>query len=467
MPERHYRTALLFLGHAVFIALAGLAAEHAVLRTTHGDTAFQVFQWISQPCWDIEAHRYSAIVPQAAVKFFALFGADLCTLLHVASLAHVLVGYGVFVLCAHVWKAQAAAMGCAIAAVLCTRLTFYSPVLEANYLLCFPFLAAGYAGGRTGRAWPGRAVIAFLALALAALFAHPMGWMVMLFVAVWLFVTAQTPMRPALALLVLAMAWPLITRILFPPTGYELDQYEKVVRGLNRFCTFDQWASLHFLRDHTFCITSVYLPALVTFTAMLAGWCLLRAFRTALLVLAGTLAFLLVYLITFHEGESAIMMDRGVLPVATFIAIGAGALLLRAQGRWWRIASVMVTATVLFVKFRDVSIASRPFRDQLNAANELIVLAEQQGITRGIVDCDGMRRKGIDVTWAFSAETLLRSAVAGPEHSRILICNDQLPEGEALRSGRLLTLHFAFAVDANGNPYFGHSDRPYQMVEPH
>ncbi len=467
MAERHYHLALLVLGHAVFIALAGLALEHAVLRTTQGDTAFQVFQWISQPGWDIEAHRYSATLPQAAVKFTALFGADLCTLLHVASLAHVLVGYGVFVLCAHVWKAHAAALGCAIAALLCTRLTFYSPVLEANYLLCFPFLTAGFAASRAGHSWPGWAMAAVVALTLAALFAHPMGWMVMLFIAAWLFVTKQAPLRPSLVLLALALAWPFISRVLFPPTGYELDQYDKVIRGLHQFCTFCHWASWHFLLDHTFTISTVYLPAFAALLATIIGWCVLREYRTALLMLAGTLAFLMVYLVTFHEGESAIMMDRGVLPVATFIALGAGGLLLRIRARAWRVAGLVATAVVLVAKFRDVSFASRPFSNNMAATNELILLAEEQDIPRGIVNCDHLRSRGVDVTWAFAAETLLRSAVNGPEHGRILICGDTPPSADRLASGKLLTLHFAFQVDANGNHLFQRSDRPYQMVVIH
>ena len=59
MNERPFRLTLIVLGHGVFLALLVLAWKHALLRSTFGDTAFQVFKWVSQPGLDIEAHRYT------------------------------------------------------------------------------------------------------------------------------------------------------------------------------------------------------------------------------------------------------------------------------------------------------------------------------------------------------------------------------------------------------------------------
>ncbi len=462
MSERLFRSALLVLGHGVFIALGVLSLEHAVTRATWGDTAFQLFQWISQPGWDIEAHRYTAVLPQATVKLVSLFGPDLRTLLYTASLAHVLVGYGVFVLCAHKWKANEAAVGCAVAAVLCTRLTFYSPVLEANYLLCFPFLAAGYMEQRSGTSWSAWAIGALLLFILVALFAHPMGWMVMLFVVAWAFVQERLPLRVALLFGLLLLAWPLITRVLFPPTGYELGQYEKVERGLRGFSWWCRWESLRYLRLHTFCATTNYLPALLALVASTIGWCVLRRYWTVLVLVGGTLAFLLVYAITFHEGDSAMMMDRGILPVATLIAIGAAPLALRTRGTVWRSVVLVAMALVFFIKLRDVSFASRPYVAQVRATEALAVQAREQGIDRGIVDCDALRAQGADINWAFPVEMLLRSSVNGPEHGCILVCAKDPPSPRALASGDLQVLGMFLDPDKNGNGYFAGANGPYR-----
>lgn len=463
MEDTRFRSALLLLGHGVFVALGALALEHGILRATTGDSAFQVFQWISQPGWDIEAHRFSAVVPQAMVKLFVLFGADLCTLLHVASLGHVLVAYGVFVACAHLWKSTGAALGCALAAVMCTRLTFYSPVLEANYLLCFPFLVMGYATSHADRAWSAWRIGAALLLSLVALVVHPMGWMVMLFVAAWLYVAERTALKVCVVLGLVALAWPVFSRFAFPPTGYELNQYDKVARGLHRFSDFCSWESLNFLRLHTFEASTNYLPALLALLIAVIGWSVFRRPLVALLALAGASAFLLVFLITFHEGDSAIMMDRAVLPVATLISFGTAGVVVRIRASVWRSAALLFTAVLLFVKVRDVSFASRPFRSQLATTHGLIALAQEQAITRGIVECGSLREEGLDVTWAFPIEILLRSSVWGADHGCVLVCSDQLPNERDLRSGQVFVL-FDWQVDKNGTGYFQESGSPYKRV---
>lgn len=465
MQERHFRLALLVLGHGVFIALLALALEHAMIRSTFGDTAFQVFQWISQPGWDIEAHRYTAIVPQACVKFFALFGPDLRTLLVVASLAHVAVGYVIFFLCSHVWRSPIAAFGCALAAVLCSRLAFYSPVLEANYLLCYPFLLVGFVEhhkGATGSTPLAGALVC--GLLLIPLIVHPAGWMVMLFCVAFMTILGWLRGRPLVLLLALNGAWPLIAHWLFPPTGYEQEQYGAIAGGLRNIGSFARWGSSDFLAIHTFSASTTYLPALLVLSAVIAGWVLSRQRWAALATLGGALAFLLAYLVTFHAGNSAVMQDRGVLPVATIISLSASALLMRLHRPAWRSTAVFLVTVVLFVKVRDVSFASRPFKEQLSAVDALIRLADEQGIARGIVDHRSLHQNGVEDSWAFPMETLLRSAARGPEHSRILVCSDRIPPIEELLHGEIPVLQFRMDADANGNRYFGSGDPSYKTI---
>ncbi|MBP7514047.1 MAG: hypothetical protein KA791_05840 [Flavobacteriales bacterium] len=465
MQERHFRLALLVLGHGVFIALLALAWEHAMIRSTFGDTAFQVFQWVGQPGWDIEAHRYTAIVPQACVKFFALFGPDLRALLVVASLAHVLVGYVIFFLCAHVWRSPVAAFGCALAAVLCSRLAFYSPVLEANYLLCYPFLLVGFVEHRTGT--DGSTPLASAqagGLLLIPLIVHPAGWMVMLFCVAFMAILGWLRGGLLAVLLALNVAWPLIARWLFPPTAYEQEQYGAIADGLQNIGSFAKWGSSDFLAIHTFSASTTYLPALLVLFAVLAGWIFLRQRWAALATLGGVSAFLLAYLVTFHAGNSAVMQDRGVLPVASIISLSASALLARLDRHAWRPTTLILLTIVLFVKVRDVSFASRPFKEQMTAVEAFIHLADEQGIARGIVDHRSLHQSGVEDSWAFPVETLLRSAARGPEHSRILVCSDRMPPADEVLHGEIPVLQFRMDAGANGNRYFGSGDPSYRTV---
>lgn len=468
MRERHFRIALLVLGHGVFATLLALAWKHGLIRSTHGDTAFQVFQWISQPGWDIEAHRYTAILPQACVKLFALFGVELRTLLLVASLAHVLVGYAVYVLCAHVWRAPVSAFACALAAVLCSRLAFYSPVLEANYLLCYPFLLMGFLEHRASSGRGGaRDIMPAIALLPVPLLAHPVGWMVMLFCIAFWSACFGLERRMSVPLLSIAAIWPLLSRWLFPPTGYEQEQYDGMMEGFGRLGAIGQWGSWDFLAIHTFSASTTYLPALLVLLAVAGAWFLLRRPLLAFLALGGALAFLFAFLVTFHKGNSALMQDRGILPVATIIALSAAAAALRAASPRSRMTVVIIAAAVLFIKIRDISFASRPLIREYAVTDELIRQAEDQRIARGIIGCDGLREQQLELSWAFPVEILLRSAVRGPEHACVLVCSDDLPAPHMLRSGQLQVLQYAWAVDKNGNRYFRKVDSPYVHLVQH
>jgi hypothetical protein len=130
----------------------------------------------------------------------------------------------------------------------------------------------------------------------------------------------------------------------------------------------------------------------------------------------------------------------------------------------FRVLTVGLAALVLFVKVRDVSFASRPFMKQLAATEELIVLADEQGIARGIVDCQRVRERDVEISWAFPVETLLRSAVRGADQGRVLVCSDNLPPAHLLENGQLQVLQFVWAVDRNGNRYFKPADMPYRTI---
>ena len=60
--------AALILAHLLFAGLLVLAWKHAVARMVHVDSAWQFFQWTQRDGITVEAHRYTAVLPQLLVK---------------------------------------------------------------------------------------------------------------------------------------------------------------------------------------------------------------------------------------------------------------------------------------------------------------------------------------------------------------------------------------------------------------
>lgn len=422
---------LLLFGHATIITLLVLAWKHADIRTTSGDSAYQIFKWVNNPGLNVEAHRFSAIFPQLAVKVFKLFHADLRTLLLVASVAHVLVAYAVFLVALYWIKSPRAAMGAALAAVLCTRLTFYGPVLEANYLLSYPFLFLAVLE-RIGHAHSGTKWIVILLAAMAlTLLVHPLGWLVMLFGTVYLWVLKQIGPKTALVVSLAVMAGAGSVRYLFPPTAYEQAQYGRLNDALSGHMKSGEWASWDFLVGHTFNYTTNYLPALVLLMIVCAGLLVRKKWPATAILVGGVLGYLGLAMVTFRAGDDAMMMDRAFLPIAFLIAVPSIWLFWELKGRQ-KIVGTVILALVLFIKLRDVSFGSREPRRQLERTESLLVEVEQQAIRKAMVSETELVARKIRMNWAIPFSTLLISSRKGSSHSS---CVRARRDGPALEHG--------------------------------
>lgn len=461
IPEAWKHAAAVALGHVVFLVLAVLAVKHAELRMTYGDTAYQFVKWMLDPGISFEAHRYTAVLPQLAVSAAMLVGAELHTLMIVGSIAHVLVAYAVFLLCAHGWRAPLSAVGCALAAVLCTRFTFYSPVLEANYLLCYPFLLFGFVERRArDQDWTIPRSLLAIALLLVPLIVHPAGWLVMLFGIVFQSVRYRTPLRSFLPLLLITFAWPLVAPAIFPPTAYETGLYDAAFSNLSGSDGAGGWASLDFLLMHTGGVSFTYVPALLLWILVVSGFIALQQYRSGLLAVAGPVAFVGVFVIAFAKGDAGIMLDRGILPVATILALCVVHLYdTLPLGGWKRFAAFILVAA-LFLKLRDVSFGSRPFRDRSSRIADLIMDARTDDIVWGIVPDDDPRVVPLGVSWALPCETLLISSLDGPSRSICLVTEGSVPPEAAQRGGLFLFDRF-FDITRKDERYFHPDPSPY------
>jgi hypothetical protein len=409
--------AALILAHLLFAGLLVLAWKHAVARMVHVDSAWQFFQWTQRDGITVEAHRYTAMLPQLLVKAGMALGLSLGALLVLASVAHVLVGLGVFLVCAHLLKAPRAALACALATVLCTRLAFYGPVLEANQLTAYPFLLLALLERYPAPwAWHHRA----LALVLLAppLLVHPVGWAVMAAALAFLFAWSPGQRRELGWLMAACLVWGLAARVVLPPTAYEAGLYGSLARAAGDGGPGGAWASWRFLVDHSGCATAHFVPVWTVMLALVVA--LVRGRRWWVLgVLAGGWgAYIAVNLATYAGGEHALMMEKNFVPLATLVALPAITVAWGTTGltRW---ACLLALALLLFAKFRDIAFAGRPAEQRISALRTALAWSPAD---RLILDHADLQRIGIGVHWALPFETLLITALDGPEKARTAVC---------------------------------------------
>lgn len=400
--------------HLVFGGLILLASEFRYERIIHIDTAFQFFKWIQADGISVEAHRYPAVGPQLVVKAASMAGMGLKGLMLLASVMHVLLPWAIAAWLAHGWRMTWLGMGTALAAVLCTRLTFFGPVLEAHYLLSLPFLFAGalvMLAREPGRR--DRALVAWLAAA-AVLLVHPTGFLLAIFVSAFLWSVVVVPRRVAWPFMLTAALWPLLRPVLLPPTGYERGLMDAPTQALGQLDSFLSWPSWSFVVRHTWADTTTYLPALVLLVLLVVWMVRERLWAPLALSLVAMAGYLLLHLLAYHTGEAAMMLEKNQLPLATLIALPLAWLAGVHRPHTARIAAA-VLLVVAFVQARGIAFAARDLQLRLERQREWVGRLRQEGMRKVVVDPHEVDRLRLGVSWALPFETLLLSALDGPD----------------------------------------------------
>jgi len=420
-------------GHILFIGLAVLSLLQWKARVVHVDSAYQIFKWVQLGGVEVEAYRFAAVFPQLLVKALKPMDLSLERLLQVASLGHVLVPYGIFVVIAHGFKRPWVAAGTALAAVLCTRLTFYGIVLEANYLLCYPFLLAALLDvpDTAQKPW-WRLPAMFFALFLVVT-VHPVGVLVALFVLAYFFLHRPADRRTQVVLLIATVAWGLFGRLLFPPSGYEAGLYQATTQGAPTLLQGTEQPALGFLVAHTWQHTTHYVPLWALLIVLCVSLFRSKHFNTLLLVLAGAGGYVVLKVVTYHSGESAMMMEKNFLPLATLVALP----LLHHLASWAsRPRTIMLFGllVVVFLQFRGISFASRPATERLVLLEKVVEQVRAHQVRKAAVYAEDLDRAGLYILWALPYESLLISALDGPKECLTVVTvpdegMDALPPG--------------------------------------
>lgn len=452
----------IIFGHLLFVALLVLSIVHLPLRVGYVDSAFQVFKWIQVSEWNIEANRYSAIVPQALVKLFRALGYDLKTLLLVASVAHVLVSWAIFTLCAHVFRKPWVAAACVMAVVLCTRYTFYGMVLELHYLLIYPFLFIALTD-------PPRIVsplrfVVGAALIIIAMLAHPVGVLVMLFLLGVMYLNNGYPRKAVIGWALVTVAWAIVGKWIMPPTGYESELYSSILEGMSIGLRGEELPSLDFLWGHTIRDTTLYIPAWIILAITLYWQAKRNARWLFVLTLGWVIGFVLLTGFTWYKGDVAVMMEKNFLPLATVVSFAFFFEIKRLPATWIRIIAIPFIV-VLFIQFRAISFASKIYEKRYATIEALLVDAQSQSVRKAVYDRGELMNRNLKVVWALPFESLIISSLHPHLEPATLVTTDDLDDDFTEDGVFLMPWQGAMSVEDFNGPYFNLPAGPYYLLD--
>ncbi len=412
------------VGHLLFLGLFVLSVIHFRERIIYADSAFQVFKWIQFSDFQFEAYRYSAVIPQMVVKLLQTLGAEISVLLKAASSTHIVVAWSIFTICAHLLKQNWIAVAIALAAVLCTRISFYGAVIEIHYLLSYPFLLLALLTRFSEKKPKGPLPFVVVIMVLVAvLLVHPLGFLFVLYICGFVLLTSTNNKKLPIATAASAVLWGLTGRLLFPPTNYEQGLYDAVFEGVGMLPQLTSLPSFQLLIDHSWALTPHFLPTWIIITATLILALRRKALILAVYVLSTCAGFLLLMIITYYEGESAIMLEKSFIPLATLISVPFLYEIMHLPLKWRNLILVPF-ALVLFIQIRGISFASRPMTDRYNALVVLVEESKDREVYKGIKAAHDLETAGILVQWALPFETILVSALLNPDNIVTVVSSD-------------------------------------------
>lgn len=447
------------VGHLLFFGLLVLSFKYYLERTVYVDSAFQIFKWIQMEGLQFEAHRYTALFPQLAVKAMKLVASDVGTLLKTASAMHILVGWGVFTICAHVLKRHWLAVACALAMVLCTRLSFYGAVLEIHYLLSYPFLLMGLMSLRLDESRHKTVLIILVFTSLVfTLLVHPLGFLIALYGLVFLLLITKQNKTIISVMIVISLLWGFLGRFLLPPTEYEHGLYDAVLDGIAALPNISDLPSFKLLVGHTWNLTPHYLPTWIVLLASLFMALKRRAYLLAGFVLFSCIGFILLTIVTYYEGESSVMLEKSFLPLATLIAIPFIYEITLLPSKWRTIA-IVPFVVILFVQFRGISFASRPLTERYTALTEIISEARERGVQKGIMNARKLEEKGVYIHWALPFESSMASWLQGRDSTISIISSEEITSMNAN------DFHPWFNPFDQSDEYFKLPEGKYEQIE--
>ncbi len=424
---------VVLVGHGLFLFLLLLSWWHWDLRIAHVDSAYQVFSWLNDPAFKIEAYRYSAIIPQALVKAGAGLGLGTRTLLIVASVAHVLVPYLIFVTGVHVLRSRVVAMAMPLATLLCMHTSFYGMVLEAHYLLSYPFLVLAFwewafNKGVGRRPWT---LAVGLVLLIPTLMVHPTAFAFVLFMALFAFLLPGRSWPLPVSAMLVCLLWAMNYRTWFPPSAYELEFSTNLRNGLTDPGRIPELASTGYFLDGLLLPGKFYiLPVVLLLLGVMA---LLRSRHHlhAAFAAAAFPAYLVVTFLSSPYGQQEIMMDKSIMPSALLVVLPwvlghAG----EAHGRRSAALMTAILVIVLVVKAGAIATAAARYEDRLARLQQVVEDGRSSGGGVRYFTASDQAAYGLVGDWGVPFETLLISASDGGAPVMMLPC-EPIPEGTA------------------------------------
>lgn len=429
LSEKWYNRLLLLLGHAFFLTyLAGCLFFYKE-RLLNFDSAYYTFHLLFQEDYFIKHGRWISYLTQFFPMMVMEQGGSLATFLQTYSASFGLWFYLLFLLVVYGFKNVTGGVFYALAMGLTIRYKYYAAISEITFSLA---LGAVLIAWLTSKYRPVEGV------------SRPWFWGVALVLIVFLLGTHPVIIAPLLVFFAFDIAyhkrwrdiwnWGFVTLVLaiYAYTFMQLSasEYESERMGVLTQLSAVLQSPADF---HVVSVIRRYFDADYAFPAALLGVVTLlmlwhRQWLSAIVFLLGNIAWLLINLGTYSYLDSDIfIMIDGYL--ALFGLIWAVPLLLFVMRSNYRTVAFLTVASLLIFSSHRIHEKHKFFTNRLELLQQTMDDYAEKGIYKVRFNTDHFDWHQLWYPYQVPHETLMLSAIEGPEHAKTIYVNHlYLPE---------------------------------------
>jgi hypothetical protein len=367
--------------------------------------------------------RHGVFISQVLTVLAVNMGLPMQWVLLIFSASFVLLYYGVFLICVYALKQPEAGIVILLTLFMLSAETFFHIVTETHQGMVYVILLYAWIRHdiRQRSGWFNTLLYYLVATLLIILcyFTHPVTLFPILFVLGFDFsdklVRVREEVKPSLfpyiiiAVLTLCIfSWRALTT---DSQSYDGQFYTQLFANLNV-----PFFSLRPL-DHIWRLKTLYMfPAIVL---IITVWCYIRyrEYLKLLIVSGGFLAYMAIVQYAFGQGDSSLMMEKNYMPLGIFLGIPFCYDVLRKTKKEidFKFAVIVCLLCISFIRIINFSSF---FTERVSIMQRLYETGGKLQHRKFIVEKGLVPEYYAGIAWCFSVETLLYSAIHGPDSSR-------------------------------------------------
>lgn len=395
------------IGHLCFLVMLYFALTYYQERLLNYDSAWYIFQITNYEKMLLgrPAAVFNQILPFLAVKL----GLSLKLVFITFSSSFVFIYYSIFLLIVRKMKDVNSGIAFCITLLLCVKLTFFNPVSEVFIGCAFSMLYFSICKNHLKNRY---FTFVSVVLVLLCYYSHPTTAFLIAFSSLYVLIEQKTIKSKLWIPLLFTILLYTIKVILTPQSGPEGAEFFEAKNFIYHLTNFFNLPPTNQLISNGFFASNKYQLWVIVTTLSLITLLLKKKYLKLFLVIGFVFLFMAVTNSVYWKGESSIVLEKSVVPLAFFSSIPfVFELLPVLKDKKWLLLSIL--SILFFIKFRDIGKNAKKYENRVEYYRNYSDLSKENGITKYMISKEKFDKSPLIIPWAISIESILASSLHG------------------------------------------------------